>query len=235
MLVLVASEHDLVARQAVARWASLDAALLSPRDLSRPGWTYAPDDCGRGYAVVGGRRVAMSRITSVVTRLPCVVVEVLGHIARDDREYAAAEMTAFLLAWLSDRELPVVNRPTATCLAGPHRRPEQWVHTAGQLGIPVQRWHLRAPRLAPCANEPVCPPPTFACVTIVGACCLGTEDAVSRAHARRLAEAVGAMLLNVYFTGHGRDALLVGADVWPDLSDPRIADALRPFLTARRQ
>ncbi len=51
--------------------------------------------------------------------------------------YVSAEMTAFLLSWLSGLDCPILNRPTPNCLSGPGWRQEQWIHLAARLGIPV--------------------------------------------------------------------------------------------------
>jgi hypothetical protein len=235
LLVIVASGHDSIARNAIAGWAALDALLLSPRDLSRPGWTFGPDNSWRGRAVVSGQLIDVSLISAIITRLPWVVTQDLGHIAVTDREYAAGEMTAFLLAWLSMLECPVVNRPTPNCLAGPHRPQEQWIYAAAKLRIPVQTWRCSRVGCAPWHNSSAgaaCS--AGATVSVIGEQCFGDVDLALHQYARRLAKAVGAALLNVRFTSPRADALFVDADVWPDLSEQRIADAVRDYVFGAR-
>jgi hypothetical protein len=220
VLVVVASDQDSTAQVVVSRWAGLDAAQLSPRDLTRPGWIYDPDRPMDGAAVINGRLVNVRSIDAVVTRLSWVTPrDVSSEIAALDREYAASEISAFLLAWLTSLSCPVVNRPTPRCLAGPHRRPQEWVHTAAQLGIRVRPWRL--------SEQPLADLPS---VSVVAKTCFGEMDDLLKQQAARLAEAAGATLLNVYFSSPLADAEFVSADMWPDLSQPPVAEALRVHL-----
>ena len=71
--------------------------------------------------VVDGRIVRCQKIAGVLTRLPYVYEREVHHIALDDRQYVAAEMGAFLTAWLASLACPILNRPMlVTCrgLAG---------------------------------------------------------------------------------------------------------------------
>ena len=79
----------------------------------------------------------MSELQAVVTRRPAVVAEELAWIDPADRSYVAAEANAFLVAWLDAIPCRVVNRPTATSLAGPSWGPLQWAAAAGRAGV---RW-----------------------------------------------------------------------------------------------
>ena len=157
MLVVVAGRHDATARAFVERHAGAGIALLTGDDLSRPGWRFSLGNGGPGAdgsAVVGGRQVATTDIAGVLTRLPHVTEAELPAIVPEDRTYVAAEMTAFLLAWLSALRCPVLNPPTATCLAGPYWWPAQWVRVAHGLGIPVRPVRLLAgPDRSPSGGE----------------------------------------------------------------------------------
>ncbi len=147
MLVVVAGRHDATAKTFVERHAAAGVALLSSDDLSRPGWRFSLASGGPGpdgAAVVGGHQVATADVAGVLTRLPRVTEAELPGIVPEDRTYVAAEMTAFLLAWLSSLRCPVLNRPTTTCLAGPYWWPAQWVRVAHALGVPVRPVHYRA-------------------------------------------------------------------------------------------
>jgi len=101
------------------------------------GWRQSLGGVDGDAAVVEGKRVPQKEITGVLTRLPCVFEQELVDITPDDRRYVAAEMTAFLLFWLSRLKCPVLNRPTPTCLSGPYWRREKWIHVAARVGIPV--------------------------------------------------------------------------------------------------
>ncbi len=224
VLVIVASRHDGAAWTLTDRWAAHDAALLICEDLSAAGWRHPLGVTERSTAVVGGRVVAVDEITGVLTRRPYVVEQELTHIVPADRAYVAAEMTAFLLSWLSVLECPVLNRPTPTGLGGPNWWPEQWVYAAARLGLPVRLVRRRSALSTNIAPEVADPHPVT--VTVVGERCFGSVDEALAAQAQRLARAVGVDLLAVRFSGDEPGADFLDADLWPDVSSPEIADAI---------
>ena len=138
MLLIVAQRNDLAARSLAERWRSRGAALLTARDLSVPGWKFDMPAQGPSRLIADGRAFTSSQIAGVLTRLAAVPEAELDHVAAEDRSYVSAEMTAFLLAWLSSLKCPVLNRATPSGLCGPGWRIEQWLHLAAGLGIPVK-------------------------------------------------------------------------------------------------
>jgi hypothetical protein len=228
MLVILASQHDLDAAALAARWAADDAALLTPRGLSVGGWRHHLGSPADSTAVIDGRTLPVEELTGVLTRLWCVGLADLPHIVPPDREYVSIEMSAFLTSWLTSLKCPVLNRPSATCLAGPNWQAEEWTHRAARLGIPVRP----STRRSALGEEPA-PPARHegrVTVTVVGARCLGAGEETLRRHARRLAEHAGTGLLDVYFDGGGPEASFVGVSLWPDLNSPDIADAVLEYL-----
>lgn len=233
MLVLFASPRDPTARALAERWARHDAAVLTSRDLSRPGWRHDPDRPEAGRAVIAGRGVEAGAIAGVLVRWPAVFEQELAHIEPSDRCYVAAEMTAFLRSWLTRLPCPVVNRPTATSLIGPSWRPEQWVHAAARLGIPARPVRRRVVP-AGAGTGPAVEAAPHATVTVAGDRCFGDVHPALASHARRLAAAAGVTLLAVHFGGGDRDAPLLSADLLPDLTDDGVIDAVLACLLARR-
>lgn len=227
MFVLLAGRHDEVAHGLAERWAAEGVALLTPRELSVSGWRHHLGSPSDSTAVIDGRPVPVEELAGVLTRLWCVGIQDLSHIVPADREYVSIEMSAFLTSWLSSLKCPVLNRPTATCLAGPSWLPEEWTHRAARLGIPVRpierRSALGMEQPTPAAEERVR-------VTVVGARCLGAADETLRLHARRLAEHAGTGMLDVFFDGDDACARFVGASLWPDIGSPDIADAILEHL-----
>jgi hypothetical protein len=55
--------------------------------------------------------------------------------AASERAYAAAELTAFVLGWLSSLDCPVRNRPDPACLAGPAPPPLGLAAAAARAGL----------------------------------------------------------------------------------------------------
>jgi hypothetical protein len=234
MLVVLAGHGDAGAPALVERWRAWGARRLSPDDLSTPGWRYQPGEpSAPSRAVVGGEVTDAASIRGVLVRLPCVVSDDLPHIAPDDRSYVAAEMTAFLMAWLSGLTCPVLNRPTPGSLAGPCWARERWVRLAGAIGVPAQPVTRRA---SLGADEP---PEDFVgratTVTVVGRRSFGHAEAALHGWALRLAGACGAELLAAHFVGEGPHAALLTADVWPDTTSPEVADAVLDRLLGHEE
>ena len=141
MIVIVGRVGDEVPESLVDQWRGRDAALLSPGDLSQPGWRHVPfsaSDAGDGQAVVAGEEVAVSDIEAVVSTIDTITTADLRQIVREDRAYVAAEMRAFLLAWLTTIRCPVLDPPTPLSLAGCGWRPEHWALVAAAFGIPTE-------------------------------------------------------------------------------------------------
>jgi hypothetical protein len=230
VIVILAGRFDWSARTLAAHWARHDVRVLTPLDLSRPGWCHpleAPQD---GVAVVGGRAVSAREISGVLTRISGVSADELTHVVAEDREYVAQEMTAFLRSWLLGLAAMVLNRPTAACLAGPGWSREAWTQAATALGLAVRS--LRR-RVGLPARLPVEPEPTVETVTVVGERCFGRSAEVQGPMALAVARAAGVSLLSVQFDGPSAEAAFVGADPWPDLADAEIARAVASLLNGR--
>lgn len=219
MILVVASAVDEAARQFVRR-SDGRAKLLTCRNLSTRGWRLSVPEREPAIAVVEGARVRAAEITGVITRLPYVGEGELPHIAAADRSYVAAEMQAFLFAFLSALRCPVVNRPTPACLAGPNWRLAQWLKAAREGGSAAYM---------PDNHEVV----SRTSISVVGDQCFGDGDTQQHQTARNVARAAGSQLLRVWFAGPDRTAPVIGADLWPDLGDPQIADAVMALLAVR--
>jgi len=227
MLVVAANRYDQVAQELVSRWAALGAGLLTCADLSLCGWRYPLSTTERSVAVIGGQVLPVEEITGVLTRLPCVFEQELVEIVPDDRAYVAAEMTAFLLSWLSELKCPVLNRPTSTCLSGPYWRQERWVYAA-QLGIPVEP--VRRSTALSADTSPASSSGCSASVTVVGKHCFGAVDESLATQARKLADVAQTALLTVHFSNTQADAAFISADPWPDLDSDEVNDAILAYL-----
>jgi hypothetical protein len=231
MLVVVCSEHDDAVQRLVATWPAGEALRLTANDLSTSGWQiHVPDD-GSATAVLSGRRIQVKDITAVLVRCPAVYSSDLPHIAAQERDFVAAEMTAFLAAWLMGLRCRVMNRPTATCLCGPPWRRLQWVQVARKLGIPVESMRWTATPAGGRSETPCVPSVS---VTVVGDYCIGDVDDELRQRTRRLSDAAGVTLLTAHFSGPRAADRLLAASVLPDLQDPTIVEVLHRYLCRER-
>ncbi len=206
MIVVVGSRFDAAAIELVRTWSSADAVLLSAEDHIAPGWVVAAGDGANDVAVVSGRHVAVADVSGVVTRRPSVLAEELADIHPDDRGYVAAEINAFLVAWLGALRCPVVNRPTPTSLCGPGWGAAHWRAAAARCGFtlarrPAERSHAVV----------VCGPRVF-----------GARSEATRDSAQALARSAGVTLLEVHLAG----SRFLGASACPDLSSDEVRDAV---------
>jgi hypothetical protein len=223
VLLVIASRYDQTGAHIVSCWSEQDAVLAIPADLSKPGWQLSLGGAEDATAAVNGEIVPITEFCGVLTRLPGVWAPELTHINAGDREYVAAEMTAFLLAWLSQLTCPLVNPPTAGCLSGPYWRTEGWVATAAGLGIPI---HPVSRSSEEYGRQDTAAPAVGANVTVVGGRVLGEVDASLANHARALAEQAGTPLLGVRFSSAAAGASFVGAELWPNLAAEGVAEAI---------
>ena len=232
-IIVFANRWDANARSFARRYRAQGVRLLTPENLSRSGWVYSLDNRSEhAQAAVVGGVISSERIGGVLTRLSCVSELDLPQIVSTDRAYVAAEMTGFLLAWLTSLPCPVLNPPTPGCLAGRSWHYGQWVHAASQLGMPVEKVHKRIGPLqrSYSRKRPRVSAPSGVTVTMVGTQCFGTVSPVLLHQTRALAKVAGVDLLAVQFAGPDPDAAFVRASLWPDIADHRIAEAVLRYL-----
>jgi len=228
MLVVVASCHDKSATDLVAHWSAQGARLLSCEDLSRPGWRFYRGRPEHTLAVISGAPTPSDAIKGILIRRPCIFEEEVLCVRTDDRHYAAQEMNAFLIAWLSSLSCPILNTPSELNLLGPNWRREQWVHRAAGIGIAVRPTHRNVPEVADnqrwgfAAAE-------LTNVTVVGDRCFGAASETIGAQAVKLAKIARVGLLGLTFLN--ADGTFVSANLKPDLSDPVVSAAVCEYLT----
>jgi hypothetical protein len=183
---------------------------------------------------VDGERFLVRELAGVLTRLPTIFPQELIEVTPQDRSYVAAEINAFLVAWLSALPIPVLNRATPACLSGPNWRHEQWVYAAAKAGIPITPARRSVPGIPYSALAPASDPPIV--ITVVGKKCVGPPDSILRAFARKLAIASSTELLSVRFSGRSRHATFLSASTVPDVASKEIEGAvLEHFARSSRR
>jgi hypothetical protein len=227
VLLILASALDVEAQRLAKHWAADDARVLTSADLSQPGWRWIPGVTSDNTFAIAGERLPVQAIAGVLTRLDTVAVDELAAVHPEDRPYVAAEMHAFLVAWLAHLTCRVLNRPTPRCLSGPHWSSETWLRLAVRTGSPVASIHRRiTPGMAPEASLPE----VAAEVVVVGERTFGESDASLRASAVRLARGADVHLLAVGFDSAGRVAR---SELRPTLDAPELVAALRDDFSRR--
>jgi hypothetical protein len=215
MLIVVASRADEEAGALASRWGSTIARVLQPHDLSVPGWRHYAHCAGASTAVVDGVPIAVGDITGVLTLMPAVIEAELDQISAEDRSYVAAEMHAFLFAWLSALRCPVMNRPDGGCLSGPPWTVERWTWEAHRAGFDTgPHESIEAAQLD--------------AVTIVGDQVFPKAAVTGRLPVERLARQAGLETMSVMLS-RGR---FVCASARPHLTTPGVSEALLSRLSA---
>ncbi|MEU4291327.1 hypothetical protein AB0E63_24130 [Kribbella sp. NPDC026596] len=216
MRLVLAHSHDVAARELADRWGD-DAVLLTPAELSAERLLLHLDTQGEARAQVASR----PEVTSVLTRLGGIGPADLVQVDAQDASYAAAELDAFLRAWLGAWPGPVVNRPSTTCLNGPGWRREQWAVAAAAVGLPVRPVHRHAtPGGAPDSGPLESAARTW--VTAIGDRWFGSGRADLGHKLCTLAESVGCVALEAMFI----DDVVAEISPWPNVAAPEVADTL---------
>lgn len=232
MLLILSSLFDPLVPVAVELWRAKGATaeILTCHDLAQPGWKLTLD--GDPTLVVAGKPVAAKDITAVVTRLAGVSTWELPFMHVDDREYAASEMQAFLIALLTALKCPVLNRPQPASLCGPPWSPEQWTSCAARAGVAVRPVVRRAYAGGVAIDSEA--PVGRRVVHVVGDTALGDATAALRKAAIAIARAAGTDLLRVAFDASASTEapVFLDADPWVDVSDPSVAEAIRSKVAA---
>jgi hypothetical protein len=205
--------------QLLARRLGNSVVTVTPRDLSRVGWTYHPKPERRTGSTVDGAFRACD-LRAVVTRLVGVYPGHLPHVSVPAREYIAAEMTAFLRAWLTALPCPVHDPPTSLSLSGHVWSPEQWAVLAARHDIPL------APTWRTVPADVQSPDAGAARLVVAGSRHLaqGSVPGLLVDATHRLAAVAGQHCLETRVVWVNGSPRLSRVNAWPDLTEPAVLD-----------
>lgn len=224
MIVVLASRHDKVAIDLVARWPS--AALCSADDLTRRGWSWPASANGNPATwVISGEVVRDECVTGVFVRRSTVYAEELTRTHPDDRAYLAAETQAFLAYVLSRTTARVVNPVDDGGTYGEAAlRPERWMQAAIELGVAVAALRVRS------TGAQHVPVRTMS-FEVVGKQVMGNTGSPLAAAALKVCRGLGLCWAVVCFDKSGR----LSAITTTPAPSPAAAAALARILTRRRR
>jgi hypothetical protein len=90
---------------------------------------------------LGGIRTTAGRISGVVSTIPYFLPQEFYYIDPADREYVCAELSAFLIYFLSELACKKLNPPSARRLSGLGLHRVEWLKAASGCGVPI--WPVR--------------------------------------------------------------------------------------------
>lgn len=222
MIVVLASRHDEVAADLVARWPA--AALCSAEDLTQRGWVWPAAAKGNAATwVIGGEIVPDEHVTGVFVRRSTVYAEELTRTHPDDRAYLAAETHAFLAYVLSATAARVVNPVDDGGTYGEAAlRPERWMQAAVEAGVAVAPLRVRSSGRQ---HAPV----RATSLEVVGEQVLGNSSPILAASALEVCRRLGLCWALTSFDKSGR----LSAITTTTAPSPPAADALARILTCK--
>jgi hypothetical protein len=154
----------------------------------------------------------------------------LVDIVADDRAYVAAEMSAFLVFWLTGLSCLILNRPTANSLNGSGWGRERWNFAASKAGMRVNPIRRRGSVASASIGDEEVHGLKQVSVTVVGDQCLGDADKALLGQARRLANIAKMDFLAVQFSSAEANAAFVGVNIFPDIDNNSVADAALSYF-----
>jgi hypothetical protein len=217
--LLVLARAGDVAIRALQTQARQPVVHASIPDLSCAGWRYVSGRPDQASVYASGRVIPAARIAAVLCRLDTIAPSDLPHVHRDDRAYVAAELNAFLRAWLTQFRGVRFNEPSWVSLAGPGWDALQWAWFVRRLGVPVAASAHRSTELRASGREIVR-------VIVAGDDVFGITDPTLATYALRIARATRSCSLRITFI-HDHRWQFVSADPRPDIDSVSASALLR--------
>ena len=220
MFLIIASQVEETACLLAQYFKISETRILTPADLSKPGWKVSNSQAIEDYFVAEGKAYPSSCLTGVLCLLPVVYEAELVQIEKKSRHYVAGEMTAFLRYWLSTLLCPVLNPPTPGCLSGPNWRQEQWFNIAIKNGIRTTCLHRSTIKKEDTTQQDEVVESIQ--VTLIGDEVLEDVDGYPLDATRKLAEKANlAMLSASYHIDSLNNYILQGVNTFPRLNGAR--------------
>lgn len=137
MILIVASNLDDQAKLLRAKWPIGKAILLSVDDLTSPGWEISSTNFSQSRFVAEGSTWSVKDVTGIINILPVISPYELFKIIKEDRQYVASELNAFLFYFLSKFQCQFLNKPSAFNLSGPFVKHDEWIKECIKASLPV--------------------------------------------------------------------------------------------------
>jgi len=223
MILVVANSTDDTAQDLVNSFPKGLACLFTAQSLSNAGLVTYTNQFNDSFITINGVKILFASITGVITLIPVIFDWELIQIQKEDREYVASEMNAFMTYLLSKLSCPKLNFPSATFLSGQNWRREHWIQIASHLKIPVQSFTYDS------KNKDVNyrNNDSIIRITIIGNQHFGSTNKILIAYAFQLAKYTQLEFLEVTFIENKEgNKSFFSASQFPDLENKKIQEAI---------
>jgi hypothetical protein len=186
-------------------------------------------DFSSSEITLGGARITAGEISGIVSTIPGFLPQEFYYIEPADREYVCAEMTAFLIYFLSELACKKLNPPSPRSLCGLGLNRIEWLTAAAGCGVPIWPVHTKNGVSLPVGDTQGVQQVT---TTIIGETVLGGDVPEKiGGYLRALAKTFVLPYLSCAFVSPpGGDYLLADLASVPDVSLPEHRAAMVRFL-----
>lgn len=230
MILVLSNLADEAAAGFVRRFPAGAACLVTASDFHQSvRAAVSVSDFSASEITLGGTPLTAGQIRGVVATIPWFLPQEFYYIEPADRDYVCAEMSAFLIYFLSGLACKKLNPPSPRRLTGLGLHRLEWLRVAARCGVPV--WPVRTKNgvpLPPGDSQELQPVRS----TIVGGDVVGAggPDQIND-YMRALSRAFAMPYLSGHFVSrNGRDFFLVELESVPDLSRPENCEAMVRYL-----
>lgn len=226
MVIIFASQLDELAPRVVAGWPKSGAALLTVDDLSTMGWSINNSDFSKSTIVASSKQYSVAELSGVITLMPYIPEQELFKIEKPNRQYVAAEMTAFLYYVFTSLKCPFVNKPSAYNLTGPNWRYEEWLRACHIVSLPVKPYQRHMTAKTATIPHTTYDRPEIKVIMVLGDKVITNQCEVFDTKVLELARLAGVQFLEVTFVEENGEMFFLSANCAPNINNPQILSAL---------
>ena len=142
MILVLSNLADEAAAGFVRRFPAGAACLVTASDFHQSvRAAVSVSDFSASEITLGGTPLTAGQIRGVVATIPWFLPQEFYYIEPADRDYVCAEMSAFLIYFLSGLACKKLNPPSPRRLTGLGLHRLEWLRVAARCGVPV--WPVR--------------------------------------------------------------------------------------------
>jgi hypothetical protein len=144
LILVISNLANEAANELVRMFPTGAASLVTASDFNQSfKATISVGNFSASAITLGGTRITAGKIRGVISTIPCFLPQEFYYIDPADRDYVCAEMSAFLIYFLSELSCKKLNPPSARTLSGIGMHRVEWLKTANGCGVPIWPVHMK--------------------------------------------------------------------------------------------